>query len=233
MRTGLGGIFLLIFLSGALHAQSTPASRNATPSAAPKMLQITLPPLSTGAPEATSQLDAYLFLPKSPLANPSIVLPKETRTPAQLEAVLANYTGRWRGESVWFSLVTGHTLRALTEIVYTQKKENGRNVLHGLIYYDLPTGLVVTLVKMWVEKGCIFSEIYQGDRSQRFVAQTNANSLILRTYDEMDTLVEYGEVETLRLTPDGGQLSSHGYQIQHYARGQSMVIESAELKLVK
>lgn len=233
MRTGFCGFLLLTLLAAGLRAQSAPTANSAPSAPAPKLLQITLPPLSTGAPTATSELDAFLFLPKNPLANPSLLLPKETRTPVQLEALLANYVGTWKGESIWFSIATGHVLSAPTEMAYTMKKENGRNVLVCTIYYNLPAGPSVAFSRMWVENGHIFSEIVQADRSQKFVAQSNANSLTWHTYGSMDTLVEFGETEMLRLTPDGGELSSRGYEVQHYARGQSLVIETADLKLVK
>jgi hypothetical protein len=228
MRTGFCGILLLVLLPLSLDAQTASA-----PAPAPKLLQITLPPLSLGAPTATSELDAYLFLPKNPLANPSTILPKETRTPAQLEALLANYVGKWRGESVWLSTATGHVLRAPTEMVYALKKENGRTILSCTITYDLAAGPSVALARLWVEKGHIFSEITQGDRSQKFIAQSSAGSLLWRTYDSMDTIVEFAETETLRLAADGGQISSRGFEVQHYARGQSLVVESTELKFVK
>ena len=230
MRLGFRGFLVLTLLSSGLHAQ-TAGGDGSVPM--PKLPPITLPPLNSGPPPATSELDAYLFVPKNPLANPSTVLPKETRTPAQLEALLANYVGTWRGESVWYSTVTGHILRAPTEMVYALKNEKGHNYLTCSITYELASGPSVAMARMWVEDGRIFSEIAQGDRSQKFIAQSNAGSLIWRTYGSLETLVEFSEIETLRLTVDGGQLSSRGFEVQHYARGESLVLETTELKLVK
>lgn len=216
-------------LAGGAQAQSDAAATEPKP----ELPQIALPPVPTGPPPATSQLDAYLFLPKSPLASPAAVLPRETRTPAQLEALLSNYVGTWRGETKWYSNATGHLLLAPAEMVYAMKEEKGRKVLACTITYHLPAGPSVALSRTWVENGHIFSEIMQGDASQRYIAQSTPEGLIWRTFDSMATVLEFSEVETLRLTPDGGELYSSGYEVQHYARGDSLVFESTQLKLVK
>lgn len=218
----------MVLANGALAQAAAAASEPK-----PVLPQIALPPVPTGPPPATSQLDAYLFLPKSPLASPAGVLPKESRTPAQLQALLSNYVGTWRGAARWYSNATGHLLQAPAEMVYTLKVENGRKVLACTITYSLPAGPSVALSRTWVESGHIFSEITQGDSSQRFIAQSTPGGLIWRTFDSMSAVLEFSEVETLRLTPDGGELSSSGYEVQHYARGDSLVFESADLTLVK
>ncbi len=196
-----------------------------------------LPPLnlpSIGAAEKPiSELNATAFFAKDFVNTPATALPSETRTSAQLEALLSAYVGTWQGVSTWYILDSRRTLRVHTRLVYKMEKQDGRNVLTCTITYGNPGAPTIVLSRLWVESGHIFSETTEGGTTQKYIAQSRGLGLAWRTFGSMDSLFNFAETETLRLTADGGEISSNGFEVQPNPFGNTVVIETTELKLMK
>jgi len=237
MRKVFYGFLLAVSPITGLVAQTT-SSADAQPPQLPPAMQnlaqeLKISPVLNDPAKPTSELDTSVFFVKNLLANPSTALPDETRTPAQLEALLTTYVGTWRGESFWFSTSALRSVRAPIELVYKMEKENGRNVLNCTITYTLNGVPSVALSRLWVEDGHIFSEVIQDKQRQKYIAESHADSLVWRSFGSMDTLLDFSETETLHLTADGGQISTAGFEVQHDAHGSSLVLETTNLKLLK
>jgi len=238
MRAALCRFLMAVLLTAGLAAQTAPrsdAGLSLPPlTRAPGQLPpLELPKLVSSSPKPMEELDAFAFFPSNPIINLATALPEETRSSTQLEALLATYAGTWRGESTWCSLSTHQTIRLPTEVVYRIQKQDGRNVLIGTITYQRNGAPIVGLSRLWVENGHIFSESTQNGLSQKYVAQSRGQSLAWCAYGSMETLLGFSEVETLRLTADGGQISSHGCEVRRNLLDSSIVLETTELKLAK
>ncbi len=235
-------IAVLFFgLACSLAAQPTPAGKG-TPAPLPptpatdvlRLLQF--PPLTTEkpAPLATSLLNAQAFLPKNTGLSAAQLSRPDTRTPAQLAAMLSTYVGTWRGEAVTCFFYGPKTTRYPVELVYKLAQEKGRSVLVCDGTYQLPSGPQTMRERAWVENGCIVAELIQGHRQQSFAANTRGGSLVWYSTDSASALLDFCQVETLRLTVDGGQLHEEGYDVEHGPGGQILMTgQTMDLKLVK
>jgi len=181
----------------------------------------------------TGQLDVEFFLPRHLLPSVANIPPPETRTVAQLEALLNEYVGTWRGESTWYSTASGKILHYPTELIYRFEDLPGGRVLTCIITYHINGAPTTSLAHLWVERGHIVSETAQGGKRQHFIAHTAGANLIWSVTDTTEALFDFGETETLRLTANGGHLTTTGYEIQHSAQGPVLVHESSDLELAK
>src|SRR5580658_9846544 len=100
MRAAFFGCTLTAFLAVGLGAQSAPPQAPAADALRP----LNLPELSTSPTKPTAKFDIAAFFPENPGPSLATALSNETRTSAQLEALLTAYVGTWRGESTWRSL---------------------------------------------------------------------------------------------------------------------------------
>jgi len=191
------------------------------------------PPTPSAQLEPMEQLDASAFAPKTNLLSLASVPPPETSTPAQLEARLTAYVGTWRGESTWLSSASGQVIHYPTEMVYRFVQLDGRRVLTCLITYTNNGRATVSHARLWIENGRIVSEVDQGGHALRYIAQSELQNLVWHATDSAQAMLDFGEIETLRLTADGGQISTQGFEIQHGPRGIVFIHESSLLKLVK
>jgi hypothetical protein len=173
-------------------------------------------------PTAMSSLDAEAFLPQTAWLNAAEVPRPDTRTPAQLAAMLSAYVGTWRGEAITCFFSGQPTLRYPVELVYKLESEKGRNVLVCDGTYQLPSGPLTMRERAWVEHGQIVAELVQGRRKQSFAANS------------VGALVNFCQTETLRLTVDGGQLHTEGFDVEYAPGGEvQMTGQTVDLKLVK
>jgi len=186
------------------------------------------------APSALSQLDAEAFLPKITWWKIAQVARPDIRSPAQLAAMLAAYVGTWRGEAVTCFLSGHATARYSVELVYKLEQEHGHSVLVCDGTYLLPSGPLAMRERAWVENGRIVAELEQGSRKQSFAANSRDNNLVWYSTGSVLALLDFYQVETLRLTVDGGQLHSEGFDVEHGPNGAiEMTGQTVDLKLVK
>ncbi|HTB63459.1 MAG TPA: hypothetical protein VK737_07705 [Opitutales bacterium] len=230
----LGGIVTLAALTASAASTgssavppSVPASDEFPPQGLPQ-LKFSLPTI-----QPITKIDALAFLPKNLLLSVSNFPPTETRTPAQLQAMLTAYVGTWRGTSTWFSSATHSILTYPTELIYKLQTENNQQTLTCSISYTINGATSTSQATFWIENGHLISEVTQNGNSQTYIAGTNHESLRWQESSTGASPLNYSETETLRLTVDGGQISTTGYQIEHGAAGDVFVYESSELKLVK
>jgi len=218
-------------------AENAATAQPPTTSAAnllPPLLQLPAWPIAKTASSALSQLDAEAFLPKTTWWKiPQIPRP-DTRTPAQLAAMLAAYVGTWRGEAVTTFLSGQASARYSVALVYKLEQDHGRSVLVCDGTYLLPSGPLAMRERAWVENGRIVAELEQGTRKQSFAANSNGNNLVWYSTGPVLALLEFCQVETLRLTVDGGTLHSDGFDVEHGPNGAiEMTGQTVDLKLVK
>jgi hypothetical protein len=232
---------LLIGLASGLAAQSTPGGNTSlvqpasTP--APDLLPVLrLPGWLTGqaVPTAMSSLDAEAFLPKTPWLNAAQVPRPDSRTPAQLAAILSTYVGTWRGEAVTCFFSGQKTVSYPIELIYKLEKEKDRNVLVCDGIYFLPAGPQTMRERAWIEDGRIVAELVQGSRKQSFAANSLGSGLIWYSTDSASALVDFCQTETIRLTVDGGQLHTEGFDVEHGSGGKILMTgQTVDLKLIK
>ncbi len=229
---------LACLLASALALRAATPDNQALPRSIPTPDELA-PPVLPGLPtqaallRPTAQLDAEYFLPKHITPTVANFSPPEPRTTAQLEALLAEYVGTWRGESIWYSSANGKILHYPTELIYHFEDQGGRRVLTCMVTYTINGAPSTSLALFWIENGHIVSEIYQGGRRQNFAAHSDGPSLVWDATDSTQALFDFGETETLHLTADGGHLTTTGFEIQHGPQGPVLVHESSDLKLVK
>jgi hypothetical protein len=231
--------FLLaaLFLA-ALTARAANSGGTTMPPSVPASDDWLKPNLPTLVPSGTplspmEQLDASAFTPKITLLSLASVTPPETSTPAQLEARLTAYVGTWRGESTWCSSASPQVVHYPTEIVYRFEQQDGRRVLACLITYTINGAASVNHARLWIENGRIVSEVVQNGQPQRYIAQTELQNLVWHATNSDQAALDYGEIETLRLTADGGEIHTQGFEIEHGRSGPVFIHESSLLKLVK
>jgi hypothetical protein len=186
-------------------------------------------------PSALSSLDAEAFSPNTDWVNAGKVPRPDTRTPAQLAAMLSAYVGTWRGDVVTCFFSDQKTARYPVELIYKLEKESGRNVLVCDGTYQLPDGPLTMHERAWVEQGQIVAELIQGRRKQSFAANSRGSSLVWYSTESAGALVDFCQIETLRLTVDGGQLHTEGFDVEYGpGRGEvHMTGQIVDLKLVK
>ena len=137
----------------------------------------------------------------------------ETRTPAQLEAVLAAYVGHWQGNYVITSTAGLELSRFPIDVVYTMEKDSsGRNVLMASTHFTREGKPVSEQTRSWVEKGQILAEVTHGDVVEKFLARTRGADLVWFTHDIDKDQTDFSMTETLKLTADGGSLVSTGFE---------------------
>jgi len=229
----LAGVFAAVLAARAAAPDSLALPPSVpTPDSLPPLRPPNLPP--TAPPlRPTAQLDADFFLPKNLAPTLANTPPVETRTTAQLESLLAAYVGTWRGESTWYSTAGGPILHYPTTLVYHFDEQDGRRTLACSITYTINGEPSLSLAHFWIERGHIVSEVSQPGRRQHFVGHTDGSNLIWTATDSTQAALDYGEIETLRLTADGGRLSTTGFEIQRGMRGAIFIYETSELKLVQ
>ena len=203
-----------------------------TPDNLPALLAHELPP-AAALLRPTAQLDVEYFLPQNFLPSAANVLPPESRTIAQLEALLQEYVGTWRGESTWYSTASSKILKYPTELIYRYEEEEGRRVLNCIITYQIDGEPNTSLAHFWIERGHIVSETTQDGKRLRFIAHTEGPNLVWTATGTTRVPFDFGEAETLRLTADGGRLTTVGFEIQPSPQGPVLVQESSDLRLVK
>jgi len=230
---------LFFSLTCALAAQPTPAGNAgavAPTPAADVLPPLVIPSLTTEkpAPLPMSLLDAEAFLPKDAGLNAAHFPRPDSRTPAQLAAMLSAYVGTWRGEAVTCFFYGPPTERYPIELVYKLEQEKGVTVLVCDGTYHLPSGAQTMRERAWVEKGRIVAELEQGRRKQSFAANTRGGSLVWYSTDSASALLDFCQTETLRLTVDGGQLHEDGFDVEYGPSGQTLMTgQTMDLKLVK
>ncbi len=232
---------LFLGFASVLAAQPAPAQNSSLalppPTPATDVLsQLHLPVWMTGKPvtPAMASLDAQAFLPKTAWLNAADVPRPDTRTPAQLAAMLSAYVGTWRGEAVTCFFSGQKTARYPIELTYTLEKEPGRSVLVCKGTYLLPDGPETMSERAWVENGRIVAQLVQGQRRQSFAANSRGSSLVWYSTDSASAQVDFCQTETLRLTVDGGQLHTEGFDVEYGPRGEMMMTgQTVDLKLVK
>jgi hypothetical protein len=232
---------LLFGLASMAAAQSSLAENTSVVTPLPTPTSDTLPQLrlpnwnvAKAVPTAMSSLDASAFLPKTVWLNAAQVPLPDTRTPAQLGAMLAAYVGTWRGEVVTNFFTDQKTARYSVELVYKLVHEQGRDVLVCDGIYQLPGGPQTMRERAWVENGRIVAELVQGRQKQYFAANSRGNSLVWYSTDSVGSLLDFCQTETLRLTGDTGQLHSEGFDVQYKSDGGTlMTAQTIDLKLVK
>jgi hypothetical protein len=230
--------FLAVLLLAASASRAASTSSLTLPPSVPAPDDWTapqFPKLTATAPvlTPTAQMNADAFIPKNLLLSPATFPPPEASTPAQLEARLAAYVGTWRGESTWFSAGTGKIIRFPTEMTYRFVQLNARRVLACAITYTINGAATVTHERLWVENGRIVSEVIENGQPQQYLAHTDHENLVWQTMGSIETAFDFGETETLRLTADGGQITTSGFEVDHTPDGDVFVHESSVLKLVK
>jgi hypothetical protein len=230
--------FLLatIFLAALAARAATSGSLALPPSvpapddwASPRFPKLASTPVLT----PTEQIDLAALLPKDLLLSIATIPPPETSTPAQLEARLDAYVGTWRGESTWYSTANQKIMHFPTEMVYRFVEEQGRRVLACAITYTINGAHSVSQARLWVEGGRIVSEVTQDGQPQKYIARTAQENLVWRAMNSTQAALDFGEVETLRLTVDGGELTTQGFEVRHGVDVDAFVHETSDLKLVK
>ncbi len=230
-----------LFIAGLLAVRAAPAAAPGSvavppsvpaPDELPPVRDVAMPyPLPTLEP--ITQIDGRAFLPKNLLLSPTNFPPPETRTTAQLEAMLAAYVGTWRGTSTWASSTSATALTYPTELVYQFASDKDRRVLRCAIRYTVNGITTTSQALLWIENGHLVSTVAQNGSTQKFIAGTDHEAVRWQAADSLFSPIDYAETETLRLTVDGGQLSTIGFQMEHGVHGDVFVYETSSLKLVK
>jgi hypothetical protein len=230
-------LLLSILFATALTGRASSSGSLALPPSVPTPADWTTPSFPKLLPgpvlSPTAQIDAEAFIPKNLLLSIATIPPPETRTPAQLEALLATYVGTWRGESTWYSTAGTKILHYPTEMVYRIVLQGGRRVLDCVITYTINGVSTLSQARLWVENGRIVSEVAQGGTPQRYIASTDHENVRWRATDSTRAALDFGEVETLRLTADGGEITTLGFEVQHGPNLDAFIHEASVLKLVK
>ncbi len=238
MRAPARHFLLATVCLGALAAHAASSGSLALPPSVPApddWASPHLPKLLADTPvlAPTEQIDLAAMMPKDLLLSIATIPPAEASTPAQLEARLAAYVGTWRGESTWYSTDNPKILHFPTEMVYRFVEVAGRRVLACTITYLINGAPAVSYARLWVESGCIVSEVTQDGQPLRYIARTAQENLVWRATNSTEAALDFGEVETLRLTVDGGELTTQGFEVRHGVDVDAFVHESSDLKLVK
>ncbi|MGA2052981.1 MAG: hypothetical protein ABSH19_06700, partial [Opitutales bacterium] len=140
-------------------------------------------------------------------------LAPESRTPAQLQALLNGYVGHWQGDYV-VNTTGGHELsRFPIDVVYVMNKEkDGQEVLTGTTTYAKDGKTVTEVTRSWVDHGKIVAEVSHENVVEKFSARTRGEDLVWFTEDADKDATDFSMTETLKLTADGGTLSSKGFE---------------------
>ncbi len=154
----------------------------------------------------------------------------ESRSPAQLQAILAGYVGHWTGNYV-VTAMTGPELSNLPiDVVYVMEKDkNGRSTLVGTTTYQKKGKQVSETTRSWVDKGQIYAEISHDDIVEKFFARTRGPDLVWFTHDLNKGVTDFSMTESLRLTADGGTLTSKGFQAVPGSQPPVLVIVTSKL----
>jgi len=137
----------------------------------------------------------------------------ESRTPAQLQAVLAAYVGHWQGNYTITSTAGVELNSFPIDVVYTMETDpSGRSVLVANTHLTEAGKPVTQQTRSWVENGQILAEVINGDSVEKFFARTRSADLVWFTHDFDKDQTDFSMTETLKLTADGGTLVSTGFE---------------------
>ena len=214
-------LFLLLsLLPGGLSAQNTTPSAQSTGSSFSDF------PINAGNFSSSTPENDLIPAPSlSPGAAP------ESRTPAQLQAVLAAYVGHWQGNYTITSSA-GVVLNSFPiDAVYTMEKDSsGRSVLVATTHLTEDGKPVTQQTRSWVENDQILAEVVSGDSVEKFFARTRGADLVWFTHDPDKDETDFSMTETLKLTADGGTLVSTGFERVPKSDPAVLVLVTSSLK---
>jgi hypothetical protein len=155
----------------------------------------------------------------------------ELRTPAQLQAILNGYVGHWKGDYVVTSTGGQELSRFPIDVVYEMKKDkDGQEVLTGTTTYAKDGKTVTEVTRSWVNQGQIVAQVSHEDIVEKFSARTRGEDLVWFTEDTNKESTDFSMTETLKLTADGGTLSSKGFERVPDSNPPLLVYVTSELK---
>jgi hypothetical protein len=222
--------------SGSSFSDPSPNSNSTPPPSADTSLLTTEPHPFANASDSALITDAPALAPQLPLAPPA-----ETRTPAQLQAVLAAYVGHWQGNYAVHA-PNGQELSNFTvDVVYVLKPDkDGLPVLTcttSTISKSIKDGPPATEVtRSWVDHGQIVAQTLHGDAAangsevEKFFARTRGTDVVWFTGDADKADTDFSLTETLQLTPDGGTLASKGFERVPQSNPPILVYVTSDLK---
>ena len=199
--------FFLLFLMLGLAAAGLPAQTSLSP-AKPTDSSFGDFPITPGNFSATPSTNDLMPAPSlTPGAAP------ESRTPAQLQAVLAAYVGHWQGNYVITSTAGAELSRFPIDVVYAMERDpDGRSVLVATTHLTQAGKPITQHTRSWVENGQILAEVANDYNVEKFFARTRGADLVWFTHDANKDETDFSMTETLKLTADGGTLVSSGFE---------------------
>jgi hypothetical protein len=171
--------------------------------------------------------------PSDVFASAKKVVPDETRTPAQLNALLKTYVGHWQGESRMSALGVPKVIHYPVDMVCTMADENGLPVLSTVTTFTDGQEKIVEKQRMWVQGGRIVAEIIAGSETLRLAGHTRDNSLVWTALDTTKTPLDFYQTETIDLTIIGGKMHVEGFEVQYTSQGSAMICNTADLTLMR
>jgi hypothetical protein len=198
--------FLLILMLG-LAPAGLPA-QTATPPAQTSDSSFSDFPITAGNFSSSTPANDLLL---APALNPGSA--PESRTPAQLQAVLAAYVGHWQGNYTITSTAGVELNSFPIDVVYSMEKDpGGRSVLVANTHLTEDGKPVTQQTRSWVENDQILAEVINGDSVEKFFARPRDADLVWFTHDPDKDQTDFSMTETLKLTADGGTLISTGFE---------------------